>query len=157
MVATYWSHTKRKPKEVGREPIRHHILNILSGHLGKENRILMVDLCNKLIDILNLDVTMKYFERLVRDEIEWLRENDDLGCWICSTMDDHGGRYIARDRDELDEFLNSDRSRFITGLARVEAQARKAGLQSPAQMSMLLKPAEDKIKDADANAQPVYF
>lgn len=146
----------RRPKDVSAEDIRFHILRVMEPHRGEANAISLESLCDQVAHALNIQASYKYWERVVRDHIEWLREFDDLGCWICSKLDDGGGRFLATSHEELDRHLEPDRSRFRNGLRRVAAQERRSGLrrakrQNPQQLAMKLEPIQPELFHAAAH------
>lgn len=52
--------------------------------------------------------------RTLRLYIQWLRGEDPRGSTICSTMGAGGGRWFAKDRHELNEFMGKDKAQITT-------------------------------------------
>ena len=104
------------------DDLKRSVLHIIGRHVGYANRIQRKNLLNILRNSSGLDVS----DRLMRKAIEDLRDTDPEGAKICSSLD--GGYYMAANVNELERYLNTDLSRAVKILKRVNRQRRVAGL-----------------------------
>jgi len=98
------------------------VLKIIGSHVGCINRVER----KKLLKILARDYGIVVSDRIMRRAIEELRDTDPDGAKICSSLD--GGYYMAANVTELERYLNTDLSRAVKILKRVNRQRRVAGL-----------------------------
>ena len=138
-----YADTRQLPKEktrIDREYLRRVVLQIVSVHIGQENRIERDDLVSHAAHRFGIVITEKkqqqYLDRIVRKAIEALRIEDAHGAQICSTQDDEGGYFMAANNDELNAHLAIEEARATTIFQSVQTRRRLVKMESPAQMRM---------------------
>jgi len=107
---------------------RDMVRRVLLYHVGQANAISREDLAHEVASRLNLNGSEpEYFDRTVRQAIADLRDDDRMGCLICSSSG-ASGYWIAADDEELETSLSEDERRGRTILAR-SSHRRKTGLE----------------------------
>lgn len=118
--------------------IRCLIYDVLKRHRGKEKPISRGALLGKVNMELSIVAPPAVIpsDRKLRAYINWLRFNTKWGAWICATL--KGGYFLARNIEELLEYLAPDRRRALNILARIAAQEKLATQQESGQMLLLI-------------------
>lgn len=116
------------------------IRRVLSFHVGRENAIsrsqLISDLARIGFDYIDKD------DRPVRICINQIRKSGTPGSWICSTGGVGGGYWLAKDQEEMEEFIeHEEESRlgdFAKQMKAMRIAARKHwGIYSPAKQESM--------------------
>jgi hypothetical protein len=116
------------------ETIEMMILHILRNHCGHDNRIRRSEILKILNNRLNVLHDQPIHDRFMRGCIENLRRHDELGAWICSSLD--GGYYMAETLDELRGYVLQEEGRAQKILAKTSRQRKVAGLPLSGQMGL---------------------
>ena len=103
--------------------LSHAVLQVLSKHVGQENRIARDRLRSRVMSLLPRgESTISDRER--RQSIEELRRTDDQGALICSSSGS-GGYWLSADMDELLESYREERRRAINILVTIRARLKR--------------------------------
>jgi hypothetical protein len=108
------------------------MLEILEPHQGIKNAISK--------DKIKIAIGIKD-ERKCRLVIEWLREHNPRGAFICSTL--AGGYYMARDQAELVIYADTERRRALTILGKIKVQLLRAFPELAGQDSYIVSETVD--------------
>lgn len=103
--------------------LAHLITQVLSNHVGQENRIRRDALRSRVMSLLPRG-SKNISDREMRQTIEELRRTDDMGALICSSSGS-GGYWISADLDELLESYREERRRAINILVTIRARLKR--------------------------------
>ena len=114
------------------------VLHILASHVGPEQYISRPDLLN----MVNAELETEYGDdRTIRDAIEWLRANHQVGALISAIFPSKGmpsGYFVARDEAEAREYMKPDYSRLNRLRERLSAQEQQLNQSESTQIGMPL-------------------
>lgn len=112
------------------EDIRWAILHEMAPASSYAFRIPRPALVERVADESGLSLSTKRahdnFDRRMRDEIAWLRENHPLGARICTDQDDGGGYWFGTD-DEVEAEIARERGRASTIFEGTRKRAQLLG------------------------------
>lgn len=116
------------------------IRRVLEFHTGREQAIsrsqLITDLARMGFNYIDKD------DRPIRGCINQIRKSGTLGSWICSTGGVGGGYWLAKNQDEMEEFIEHEEESRLGDFAKqvraMRAAAKKHwGIYSPEKQASL--------------------
>ena len=122
------------------DPLAFTVLHILAEHCGPEQRISRRDMLARVNFIMRTDLRD---DKPIRDAIKDLRANDPQGCYIVSSLD--GGTFLARTREEAEDYMRPDWSRVNRIRERLQAQEKLLAMNEAPQWVQETKQMEMRI------------
>jgi hypothetical protein len=111
------------------DELQRAVLATISQHRGPQSRIARAELSQ----------AVKASDRRVRKAIEFLRSNDERGCFIVADFPSGGqpGYFMARTAQEALEYMRPDFQRVDTMRSRLNAQKQLLSANLSPQMELL--------------------